>query len=140
MQRRLIGKVLVAVFLLGVVMFPAQSVGATSEFFANRTVILDQYQYKYFMVARTIAYSPYGIAFQKDDGPAMNMKWTYCGYTYGGEQTEAYIPNGDPQGYILFKPNNSPPSSLRWCWAIEGLGNDVDNSFEGTLDWDGYYG
>lgn len=138
MRRVLVAHVAVILVVLAVILGPVQSVGATAQYFQDREVILNQGSYIYFTRVRTISYSPYGIAFAKDNGPAMNMKWVYEGSTSGGN--EVYIPNADPIGFVFLKANGTGPFSLRWNWAIKGLGNDVDNSFAGTLDWDGYYG
>jgi hypothetical protein len=92
----------------------------------------------YYTTHRVVHYAPYGIWFQKYDGPAMYARWWDCanqGYGYGPIKS---VSNADPAPGVYLKDNGSSPSYLEFCLAFKNANNNYD-TFTGALNWDGNY-
>lgn len=93
------------------------------------------YTWTYYATGRTVSYSPYGIWFQKSDGPSMYAKWIYCGSTSGGPSVG--ISDSDPAPGVYLKGNGTAPTTLRFCLAFLSGGSNSHDTFTGSLNWDG---
>ena len=136
MPRRVAMRLATLVVLLAMFALPMQKAGATQTHLVNGTFTFAQGSFTYFTHRRSVAYGAYGIALYKNDGPAFEGKWIYCGQQNGGP--DIYVPNTDPYGYVYLKENYSSSTYMEFCLAFKGDGNDNPESFDGILDWDGY--
>lgn len=107
--------------------------------YANGTDVPMETYWTGWNTQRWVDYSPYGIWFQKYDGPVMRARWIYCGanpaggYESGGPKKS--VSNADPAPGVYLKDNFSG-GYQRFCLAFVSDSGSAD-TFEGALDWDG---
>lgn len=138
MHRTSVLKVIVGILLLGLVLAPADSVGATSVSwsYADGTALDVNSSWTYYSRQHNISYSPYGIFLYKEDGPSLQAQYWNCGL--GGPTGPVVgLSNTDPSSAFL-KQNGSSPISLTWCFAVRNTAGGAD-TITGYLDWDGSY-
>lgn len=107
---------------------------ATVRWYDGDTTI---YPYLYHYDAdRYVAYNPYGIAILKYDGPSMYWETHDCSGNSNGFWVG--VPNSDPAPWVWLKPNNSSPTYLMFCLAIQNTSGSSTDSFDALMEWDGY--
>lgn len=88
---------------------------------------------------RYAKYSPYGIWFQKTDGPVMRARWIYCGFPPSGGTSSGgpkkSVSNSDPAPGVFLR-DNGIGGYLDFCLAFVSDSGSSD-AFTGALNWDG---
>lgn len=88
---------------------------------------------------RTVDTWPYGIWFQKLDGPVMRARWIYCGYPPSGGTSSGgpkkSVSNADPDPGV-FLQDNGIGGELTFCLAFVSDSGSSD-TFDGRMNWDG---
>jgi len=131
MNRRLHTSARVVIVALAAMLVLSQSALANSTYWSYG-MVTTTYYLEYYATPRTTNISPYGIAFRRDGGQAVQMKWILCGST-GGGTLQGW--NEADYGWHWLRANNPDGYSLTFCMAIGGYLNSY-GSFSGLLDWD----
>ena len=139
MKLRLVWRSIAVLTLVVIWLAPIQHAGATTAFFYSGINGIQKNVWTSFTSnPRTVSYSPWGVAFQKYDGPRIKMRVFQCSNPSNVNPNEPIAPDADPPyDWIYPRPNNESPSALTFCLSVMSLGSNTYDSFEGNLDWDG---
>ena len=125
-------KAIVMILLASAMFLQSSGMVLASSTYWNYGAVSTFTYIEYYDVDRTTDISPYGIAFRKDSGEAVAMKWIHCG-TMSGCTLQYMGPGGSPI-WTYLRANNPSGTSLTFCMAMRGY--VWSGSISGLLDWD----
>lgn len=137
MQRRTMLRTFAIIGLLGVLLLPTRQALASSAYISSGQDGIRQNVWVSFETARTVAGAPWGVAFQKYDGPRLQMRIFQCGNPNNVNPNEPIAADEDPPyDFINPRPDNQSQYPVTFCLQVKSLGNDATDEFEGYLYWD----